>query len=193
MTFKRIVSGHYSLRFLHSHLYLSYPFPLSNNLTMATSSLLQTALQNLHVSQQIHQQSHTPHPPSSPGSTSSRLSSAGGTPPVSDWETDDDEIITVGKGTRPATPVFKLSSVLGEKSRDPVSSVARQRVDEADRLIKLRTLPTHLAVRIFLMLDIRSLARSDRVCKRWHKSSTLNYGELLERSCLIYYSAKWPQ
>ncbi|KIR30133.1 hypothetical protein I307_00210 [Cryptococcus deuterogattii 99/473] len=104
---------------------------------MATSSLLQTALQNLHVSQQIHQQSHTPHPPSSPGSTSSRLSSAGGTPPVSDWETDDDEIITVGKGTRPATPVggrggAKLSSVLGEKSRDPNTANTSGREDLLD-------------------------------------------------------------
>lgn len=181
---------------LHSHLYLSYPLSSTNNLTMATSSLLQTALQNLHVSQQIHQQSHTPHPPSSPGSTSSRLSSPGGTPPMSDWEADEDELIAVGRGTRPATPVggrggTKLPGILGGKSKDPVSSLARQRVvDEADKLAQLRTLPTHLAVRIFLMIDIRSLARCDRVCKRWHKSSTLNYGEQLGRFCSIY-TAKW--
>lgn len=43
---------------------------------------------------------------------------------------------------------------------------------------QLRTFPTHVAVRIFLQLDIRSLARCDRVCKRWNKSSTLNYSEL---------------
>jgi len=41
----------------------------------------------------------------------------------------------------------------------------------------LRTLPTHIAVRIFLQLDVKALARCDRVCKRWRKSSTLNYGE----------------
>lgn len=43
--------------------------------------------------------------------------------------------------------------------------------------LQLRLLPTHIAVRIFIQLDIRSLARCDRVCKRWQKSSTLNYGE----------------
>ncbi|OXC71155.1 hypothetical protein AYX13_00021 [Cryptococcus neoformans] len=148
---------------------------------MATSSLLQTALQNLHVSQQIHQQSHTPHPPSSPGSTSSRLSSTGGTPPMSDWEADEDELIAVGKGTRPVTPVggrgsAKPPSILGGKSKDP-----------------LRTLPTHLAVRIFLTLDIRSLARCDRVCKRWHKSSTLNYVWFLQNRALLLPRITTPE
>lgn len=32
-------------------------------------------------------------------------------------------------------------------------------------------------MRVFLQLDVKALARCDRVCKRWHKSSTLNYGE----------------
>nr|ODN88730.1 hypothetical protein L203_02744 [Cryptococcus depauperatus CBS 7841] len=140
---------------------------------MTTSSLLHTALQNLHVSQQIHQQSHTPQPPSSPGSTSSRISSTVETPPLSDNETDDDELVLVGKGTRPTTPVGTRSgarqpSALTGKSRDP-----------------LRAMPTHLTVRVFLMLDIPSLARCDRVCKRWHKSSTLNYVWFLQNRALV--------
>jgi hypothetical protein len=39
-------------------------------------------------------------------------------------------------------------------------------------------------VRVFLQLDIRSLARCDRVCKRWHKSSTLNYVWFLQNRAL---------
>ncbi|TYJ54911.1 hypothetical protein B9479_004419 [Cryptococcus floricola] len=148
---------------------------------MANSSLLQTALQNLHVSQQIHQQSHTPNPPSSPGSTSSRLSSGANTPPFSDYDTDEDELVAVGKGTRPVTPTGgkfggRLPSLLGGKSRDP-----------------LRVLPTHLSVRIFLMLDIRALARCDRVCKRWHRSSTLNYVWFLQNRNLLLPRISAPE
>lgn len=51
----------------------------------------------------------------------------------------------------------------------------------------LRALPSSVAVRIFLQLDVRSLARCDRVCKRWRKSATLNYGE-----CLSYLWAVVP-
>ncbi|WVR03553.1 hypothetical protein IAU60_000545 [Kwoniella sp. DSM 27419] len=157
---------------------------------MSTSSLLHTALQNLHVSQQVHQQSHTPRAPSSPGSTSRDLdtvSSRGGSPvPWSDGEgeTDDDEFIDVGKGTRPATPTGKglqlgqrLPSALGGKnSKDP-----------------LRTLPTHIAVRIFLQLDIRALARCNRVCKRWRKSSTLNYVWFLQNRALVLPKILLPE
>jgi hypothetical protein len=32
-------------------------------------------------------------------------------------------------------------------------------------------------LRVFLQLDIKSLARCDRVCKRWRKSQTLNYSK----------------
>ncbi|WVQ80274.1 hypothetical protein IAT38_002379 [Cryptococcus sp. DSM 104549] len=146
---------------------------------MTTTSLLQTALQNLHVSQQALQPSHTPQPPSSPGSSRYDLESAssqGGSPPLSDHETDDDEMISVGKGTRPGTPVGakgmvlgqRLASGLGGKTKDP-----------------LRTLPTHLSVRVFLVLDVRSLARCDRVCKRWRKSSTLNYVWFLQNRALL--------
>ncbi|KAJ9126061.1 hypothetical protein QFC24_002333 [Naganishia onofrii] len=75
--------------------------------------------------------------------------------------------------TRPGTPVpggsksaglptagggSGLRSLTGKLTRDP-----------------LRILPSALAVRVFLQLDIRSLARCNRVCKRWRKSSTLNY------------------
>lgn len=46
---------------------------------------------------------------------------------MSDWETGEDELIAVGKGTRPVTPVggrggAKPPSILGGKSKDPVSS-----------------------------------------------------------------------
>ncbi|WWC58220.1 uncharacterized protein I303_100756 [Kwoniella dejecticola CBS 10117] len=157
---------------------------------MSTSSLLHTALQNLHVSQQVHQQSHTPKPPSSPGSGSGSNyheheldSSRGGSPvPFSDaeGETDDEELVQVGKGTRPSTPTAgarglglqlgqRLPRALGGKNtRDP-----------------LQTLPTHIAVRIFIQLDVRALARCDRVCKRWHKSSTLNYVWFLQNRALV--------
>ncbi|WWD22467.1 hypothetical protein CI109_106960 [Kwoniella shandongensis] len=153
---------------------------------MSTTSLLQTALQNLHVSQQVHQQSHTPRPPSSPGSSRhtdlehdlESVSSRGGSPNpgLSEDETDDDELISVGKGTRPGTPTGKglqlgqrlPSSLGGKNTKDP-----------------LRFFPTHIAVRIFLTLDVKTLARCDRVSKRWHKSSTLNYVWFLQNRALV--------
>ncbi|WVQ62592.1 uncharacterized protein L199_000734 [Kwoniella botswanensis] len=146
---------------------------------MSTSSLLHTALQNLHVSQQMHQQSHTPKPPSSPGSTYHELdSSRGGSPvPFSDGETDDEELVEVGKGTRPSTPTTGKGLQLGQ--RLPSSLGGKNTRDP------LRTLPTHIAVRIFIQLDVRALARCDRVCKRWHKSSTLNYVWFLQNRALV--------
>jgi hypothetical protein len=54
--------------------------------------------------------------------------------------------------------------------------------------VQLRNFPTHVAVRIFLQLDIRSLARCDRVCKRWNKSSTLNYSEWLSFLLILFLS-----
>ena len=99
---------------------------------MSTTSLLQTALQNLHVSQQAREQSVTPGPPSSNGS-----------PPLKDdlslsdtgegdgGETSDEEtIVKVGRGTAVSTPTTgqkglqlgqRLPSALGGKTKDPVS------------------------------------------------------------------------
>ncbi|BEI82487.1 hypothetical protein CcaverHIS002_0303550 [Cutaneotrichosporon cavernicola] len=130
-----------------------------------TTSLLHTALQNLHVAQQVAHPSHTPRPPSSRSS-----------PPASRRNgdsSDDDEYVPVGHGTAPGTPIPGKGMVLGQRikkdngARDP-----------------LKNFPTHVAVRIFLQLDIRSLARCDRVCKRWRKSSTLNYIWFLQNRSL---------
>ena len=41
----------------------------------------------------------------------------------------------------------------------------------------LRVFPTEVSQRIFGLLDIGDLARCSRVCKKWLKSQTLNYGE----------------
>ena len=43
----------------------------------------------------------------------------------------------------------------------------------------LRALPTDISQRIFGMLSIGDLARCARVCKKWSKSQTLNYGKHL--------------
>lgn len=83
-----------------------------------TTSLLHTALQNLHVAQQVAHPSHTPRPASSVDSgRSSRLGS----------DDEDDELVTVGKGTAPGTPIPGRGQVLGQRiknaSNDPVSRV----------------------------------------------------------------------
>lgn len=100
-------------------------------MTTTSTSLLQTALQNLHVSQQVHQPSHTPRPPSSRGGNDSS-SSRGGSSPSSGGEEDDDELVRVGQDTRPATPLpgqkglvlgQKVPSGLGGKGKDPVSGI----------------------------------------------------------------------
>ncbi|KAI9635834.1 uncharacterized protein MKK02DRAFT_24998 [Dioszegia hungarica] len=140
---------------------------------MSTTSLLQTALQNLKVSQQARDPSLTPSTlsvPSSPRRHPRALSQTGSEGTTTPEFSSDEEMISVGKGTRPGTPVGAKGMVLGQrvgKVKDP-----------------LRTLPTHLAVRVFLSLDVRSLARCDRVCKRWHKSSTLNYVWFLQNRAL---------
>jgi hypothetical protein len=96
---------------------------------MATSatSLLQTALQNLHVAQQAQNQSHTPRAPSSRGDTREG-STRGGSSASSDE--DDDELVKVGEGTRPGTPLpGQRGLTLGRggsgsglpRSKDPVS------------------------------------------------------------------------
>ncbi len=92
-----------------------------------TTSLLQTALQNLHVSQQIHHPSHTPRPPSSRGGHES-ASSRGGSSSSSGGEEDEDELVRVGQDTRPGTPLpgqkglvlGQVPSGLGGKGKDPV-------------------------------------------------------------------------
>ena len=92
-------------------------------MTTTSTSLLQTALQNLHVSQR--NQSRSPRAPSSPGDNE-----PGSPPSSSDGEEDEeDELVIVGQGTRPATPApgqkglvigQKVPSSLGGKSKDPV-------------------------------------------------------------------------
>jgi hypothetical protein len=85
-----------------------------------TTSLLHTALQNLHVAQQVAHPSHTPRPASS---VDSGRSSRAGSRMASDDE--DDELVTVGKGTAPGTPIPGKGQVLGQRiknaSNDPVS------------------------------------------------------------------------
>ncbi|WWC85906.1 uncharacterized protein L201_000776 [Kwoniella dendrophila CBS 6074] len=153
---------------------------------MSTSSLLHTALQNLHVSQQLHNQSHTPKAPSSPGSLSHHDQETDDNYSENENEsqggdfTDEEELIAVGKGTRPSTPTAtstKAGLQLG--GRLPSSLGGKNTKDP------LRTLPTHISVRIFIQLDVRALARCDRVCKRWHKSSTLNYVWFLQNRALV--------
>lgn len=165
-------------------------------MTVTSTSLLQTALQNLHVSQQANNQSHTPRDdgsqsrderdptPGSPQKWSMRSISS------EDGESDDgdgDDLVKVGQGTRPATPLpgqkglvlgQRVSSALsGKNPKDPVSTTWGEPREDIIDSMQLRVLPTHLAVRVFLQLDVKSLARCNRVCKRWNKSSTLNYGE----------------
>jgi len=89
-----------------------------------TTSLLHTALQNLHVAQQVAHPSHTPRPPSSVGSSKFRLSGASSN--GEEEEEDDNEIVKVGLGTAPGTPIPGRGMVLGQRiknlnSKDPVS------------------------------------------------------------------------
>lgn len=89
-----------------------------------TTSLLHTALQNLHVAQQVAHPSHTPRPPSSVGS------SRRGGRSVSDEEDDDNEYVAVGRGTAPGTPIAGKGMVLGQRikkvgSKDPVSELEK--------------------------------------------------------------------
>ena len=155
-------------------------------MTTTSTSLLQTALQNLHVSQQVRRPSRPESTHAGNDSSSSRdVSSAS-----SGGEEDEDELVIVGQNTRSATPMLgqkglvlgqRLPGSHGGKAKDPVGiqsspKAHANRLTDVRSLRKLRTLPTHLSVRVFLRLDIRSLARCERVCKRWRNSSTLNYG-----------------
>lgn len=133
------------------------------------TSLLHKALENLHVAQQLRDQSTTPHPPSSTGSKRSqtrdrghhrssstatsesggeseegddrRLRDAGNDDDDNDDEDDDDddedgnEMVDVGKGTRPSTPPpefgrigqtleSRKSRLSGKGLKDPVSLTA---------------------------------------------------------------------
>ncbi|KAL7418769.1 hypothetical protein Q5752_006452 [Cryptotrichosporon argae] len=146
-----------------------------------SASLLHQALENLTVSQAIHHPSHTPRALSAagtPGGCGDSDVDADGsgarTPASSDDERaglrrrERDELVRVGRGTAPGTPTGGTRTLGRRATRDP-----------------LRLLPTHVAVRVFLQLDIRSLARCDRVCRRWHKSSTLNYVWFLQNRALV--------
>jgi len=97
-------------------------------MTTTSTSLLQTALQNLKVSQQVHQPSHTPRPPSSPGDNESS-SSKGASSASSEEDDEEGELVRVGQGTRPGTPLpgqkglvlgQKVPSGLVGKAKDPV-------------------------------------------------------------------------
>lgn len=137
------------------------------------SSLLQTAIQNLHVSQQAKdRQARTSSDYGSPQSDRLELESE---------DEEGDEFVNVGQGTRPPTrpaspkpkklglrEVSRLSESDGETSTDP-----------------LVRLPTLLAVRVLLQLDIKTLARCERVCKKWKKSSTLNHVWYLQNRALL--------
>lgn len=85
-----------------------------------TTSLLHTALQNLHVAQQVALPSHTPRPPSSVGSSRRRSGD-------SDEDDDANEFVRVGRGTAPGTPIpGRPGMLLGQRiqslnSKDPVS------------------------------------------------------------------------
>ncbi|GHJ89264.1 hypothetical protein NliqN6_5666 [Naganishia liquefaciens] len=126
------------------------------------SSLLHTALANRQAAS---------HP--SPSKRFSRLSIEEGDG-VQDGEfvdefdddDDEDEDELVDLQTRPGTPVPGGPRSAGLPAKVALKSPTRD---------PLRVFPSALAVRIFLQLDIKSLARCNRVSKRWRKSSTLNY------------------
>lgn len=116
----------------------------------------------------------------------------------SDDDSDDDEMVALA--TRPTTPVPSHSREREtpdspEKAgrfvaaRDPVSyhQVLADGPILTGRFVlsffQVRMLPSSIMLRVFLQLDIKSLARCDRVCKRWRKSQTLNYSEY--RTCSV--------
>lgn len=198
------VSLEFELRHFVSCLYqpigLAYPpYPPfhSHQATPPMSSLLQTALTNRQAATAA-QRASSP----SPSSKLNRLSLASDDDDdvssadegdyadrfaAADADEDEDELVDLQ--TRPGTPVpggpksqGLTTSGKGHvvvKSRDPVSPPPRARVASLFQTLitgrQLRILPSALAVRVFLQLDIKSLARCNRVCKRWRKSSTLNY------------------
>jgi hypothetical protein len=91
---------------------------------MSTASLLHTALQNLHVAQQVAHPSHTPRPPSSVGSSSHKFALSASS--SGDEDDDDQEFVRVGQGTAPGTPIPGRGMVLAQRirnlqSNDPVS------------------------------------------------------------------------
>ena len=95
-------------------------------MTTTSTSLLQTALQNLHVSQQLQRPSRPASTHAGNDSSSSRdVSSAS-----SGGEEDEDELVIVGQDTRSATPMLgqkglvlgqRLPASHGGKAKDPVS------------------------------------------------------------------------
>ncbi len=163
------------------------------------TSLLHTAMANL--STQSGTNSQSPHRPTPRHAVPQQRSSSNNKSGTSGEDTSDDDDEIVDVVTRPGTPMGGKTrgavsgggkSVSANNTKDPVSLVSytnscNTRCTHNSRIslslslflhsIQIRILPTVILVRIFLQLDIRSLARCDRVCKRWHKSSNLNYSE----------------
>ncbi|KAI5450535.1 hypothetical protein NCC49_002991 [Naganishia albida] len=157
------------------------------------SSLLQTALTNRQAAAAA-QRASSP----SPSSKLNRLSLASDDDDdvssadegdyadrfaAADADEDEDELVDLQ--TRPGTPVPG-----GPKSQGLTTSGKGHVVKSRD---PLRILPSALAVRVFLQLDIKSLARCNRVCKRWRKSSTLNYTWFLHCRSLTLLKPTTPQ
>lgn len=132
------------------------------------TSLLQTAMANASL-QSGHPASPAKRAPSDKGKQRAPPSVSGSESGddfshySDDSDDDDDELVDLA--TRPSTPVF------GTKEGS--------NVDRPGRFISardpIRILPSQVMLKVFLQLDIKSLARCDRVCKRWKKSQTLNY------------------
>lgn len=119
------------------------------------------------LSTQSGTNSQSPHRPTPRHAVPQQRSSSNNKSGTSGEDTSDDDDEIVDVVTRPGTP-------MGGKTRGAVSGGGKS-VSANNTKDPIRILPTVILVRIFLQLDIRSLARCDRVCKRWHKSSNLNY------------------
>lgn len=88
-------------------------------------------------------------------------------------ESDDDIVNVVSlpatpDHTRPSSPVRGASA---RPLRGPLH-ISSSRRDV------LRAFPTEVSQRIFSQLSIQQLAKCALVSKKWHRSQTINYGEL---------------
>ena len=73
------------------------------------------------------------------------------------------------KAPGPLLMNVSVSAITKDKSRDP-----------------LRRFPTEVSQRVFRELPIKDLAKCARVCRKWAKSQTINYGELFLTLPLIH-------